>query len=169
MATNFPTSLDDFINYVDGTTILEAALLNDMQFAIEELEAKVGIDSSITVTSHDYKIDALEEYTIYDSGWFAVTKANSYTKTHNLGSQILEVTVLQAPDDGGNPDTDLIHKEYWAGISAIGNCGPSVRISSSTQLVITAGGSGAIYYLNTSGADVAANSGHYRVIARKIA
>lgn len=56
MATNFPTGLDDFTNYVDGTTIMEAATLNDMQFAIEALQAKVGVDSSATSTSHDYKL-----------------------------------------------------------------------------------------------------------------
>lgn len=56
MATNFPTGLDDFANYVDGTTIMEAALLNDMQFAIEALQAKVGIDNSGVSSSHDYKL-----------------------------------------------------------------------------------------------------------------
>ena len=46
MATNFPTGLDDFANYVDGDTIFEAALLNDMQFAIEALQAKVLINGA---------------------------------------------------------------------------------------------------------------------------
>lgn len=62
MATNFPTGLDDFANYVDGTTIMEAALLNDMQFAIEKLEAKVGIDSSAVSSSHDYKLANLPAF-----------------------------------------------------------------------------------------------------------
>ena len=57
MATNFPTSIDDFTDYVDGTTILEAVTLNNMQKAIEALEAKVGIDDSVVTASHDYKID----------------------------------------------------------------------------------------------------------------
>lgn len=60
MATNFPISLDDFANYVDGTTIMESAVLNDMQFAIEALQAKAGIDSSAVTSSHDYKIAQLE-------------------------------------------------------------------------------------------------------------
>ena len=41
MATSFPTGLDDFANYVDGTTVMEAATLNDMQFAIEALQAMI--------------------------------------------------------------------------------------------------------------------------------
>lgn len=52
----FPTSLDDFVNYVDGTTIMEAVTLNNMQLAIEALEVKVGIDNSIVTSSHDYKL-----------------------------------------------------------------------------------------------------------------
>lgn len=56
MATNFPAGLDDFTNYVDGTTIMEAATLNDMQWGIEAVQAKVGIDSSAVPASHDYKL-----------------------------------------------------------------------------------------------------------------
>jgi hypothetical protein len=56
MATNFPTGLDDFTNYVDGSTVMEAATLNDMQFAIEALQAKVGANSSGVSASHDYKL-----------------------------------------------------------------------------------------------------------------
>ncbi len=56
MPTNFPTGLDSFIAYVDGTTIMEAANLNNMEAAIESLQAKVGIDSSAVTSSHDYKL-----------------------------------------------------------------------------------------------------------------
>lgn len=59
MATNFPVALDDFINYIDGTTIMEATTLNNMQFAIEALEAKVGINSSVVTLSHDFKLAQL--------------------------------------------------------------------------------------------------------------
>jgi len=59
MATNFPTSLDSYTN-PDATDKLNSpahatqhASKND---AIEALEAKVGIDSSATTTSHDYKL-----------------------------------------------------------------------------------------------------------------
>jgi len=59
MASNFPTGLDDLIgnqNYVDGTTIIEAAALNNLQDAIDALQEKVGIDSSAAPASHDYKL-----------------------------------------------------------------------------------------------------------------
>lgn len=56
MATNYPAGLDDFANYVDGVTVMESAVLNDMQLAIEALQAKVGIDSSAVAASHDYKL-----------------------------------------------------------------------------------------------------------------
>ena len=64
MATSFPAGLDNFTDYVDGTTVMEAATLNDMQKAIEALEAKVGITDSAVASSHDYKIDALENSTV---------------------------------------------------------------------------------------------------------
>lgn len=56
MATNYPTAIDDFLNYIDGTTVFEAATLNDMQAGIEALEAKVGIDNSAVTSSHDFKL-----------------------------------------------------------------------------------------------------------------
>jgi len=58
MASVYPTSLDDLIGsqtYVDGTTVLEAAELNNIQDAVDELQEKVGIDSSAVSTSHDYR------------------------------------------------------------------------------------------------------------------
>jgi len=53
MATNFPGALDDFANYVDGTTIIEAATLNDMQFAIEALQAKVLVNGDVPNTDDE--------------------------------------------------------------------------------------------------------------------
>lgn len=52
-ASNFPTSLDSYSAKNSGDTIAEGHV-NDMQDAIEALEAKVGIDSSAVNTSHDY-------------------------------------------------------------------------------------------------------------------
>lgn len=81
MATNFPAGLDDFANYVDGVTIIEAALLNDMQFAIEALEAKVGVNSSAVGSSHDYKLANdfnLSAYTNEDSDGNAMLRSHAY-------------------------------------------------------------------------------------------
>ena len=63
MAINFPTSIDDFTDYVDGVTVMEASTLNNMQKAIEALEVKVGVDESVDTDSHDYKIDNISFWT----------------------------------------------------------------------------------------------------------
>lgn len=56
MAVNFPTSLDSFTDRNSGDTISEDHM-NDVQDAIEFLEAKVGITSSGVDTSLDYKVN----------------------------------------------------------------------------------------------------------------
>ena len=64
MATNFPTSLDSLTNPTATDTLdspphdTQHADAND---AIEALEAKVGIDGSAVTTSHEYRINSIEE------------------------------------------------------------------------------------------------------------
>jgi len=53
----FPTTLDDFTNVVDDDDDVMANDINELQEAIEALEAKVGIDSSAVVTSLDYLVN----------------------------------------------------------------------------------------------------------------
>ena len=67
MATNFPGSLDTYVNPVgsDGLSsgaggVSHASMHANLHDAVEALEAKVGANSSGVTTSHDYKIDALE-------------------------------------------------------------------------------------------------------------
>lgn len=55
MAISFPTSLDTFTTRISGDTISEDHM-NDVQDAIEALEAKVGVNSSAVVTSLDYLV-----------------------------------------------------------------------------------------------------------------
>lgn len=55
MATNFPTSLDTWPTLTDNATVIMAVYINDIQDAIEALEAKVGIDSDSSNTL-DYQI-----------------------------------------------------------------------------------------------------------------
>ncbi len=100
MATNFPGSLDDFTNYVDGTTIMEAATLNNMQFGIEALQAKVGIDDSIVTTSHDYrllrKLGELTDPTTEDSETNAMLKSHAYLAQSD---GVVRVTVTSSAAD----------------------------------------------------------------------
>lgn len=64
MATNFPSSLDSFTNPTAVDTLdspphdTQHANAND---AIEALEAKVGVDGSAVTTSHEYRINSIEE------------------------------------------------------------------------------------------------------------
>ena len=63
MASNFPTSLDNFTNPTSTDTLDSPphdVQHSDANDAIEALQAKVGADSSAVTTSHDYKIGALE-------------------------------------------------------------------------------------------------------------
>jgi hypothetical protein len=64
MATNFPSSLDSFTNPTAVDTLdspphdTQHADAND---AIEALQAKVGVNGSAVTTSHEYRINSIEE------------------------------------------------------------------------------------------------------------
>jgi len=63
MATNFPTSLDSLTNPATTDQLnspSHAAQHANANDAIEQLQAKVGVNSSAVTTSHDYKIAQLE-------------------------------------------------------------------------------------------------------------
>lgn len=67
MATNFPTSLDTFVdpaptNLLDGTSVAgtsHAAQHDNINDAVAALEAKVGVNSSAVTTSLDYIVNHL--------------------------------------------------------------------------------------------------------------
>lgn len=56
----YPITLDSFTPKVDNTDDVMATDVNELQTAIEALEAKVGIDNSLDTDSFDYKIAQLE-------------------------------------------------------------------------------------------------------------
>jgi len=91
MAINFPTSLDNFTNHTDGTTVLTAAILNEIREAVNALEAKLGINGSGVTSSHDYKIAQLESGLITASGVTVfdttMTAANTWQDL-NLSAQV---------------------------------------------------------------------------------
>ena len=64
MATSFPSGLDSFTNPTAVDTLdspphdTQHADAND---AIEALQAKVGVNSSAVTTSHEYRINSIEE------------------------------------------------------------------------------------------------------------
>ncbi len=59
--STFPTTLDTFVDKVDGIDDILAVETNTQSSAIEALEAKVGINNSAVATSLDYRINALED------------------------------------------------------------------------------------------------------------
>lgn len=59
MATNFPTSLDNFTNPTSTNTLASpdhAGQHSDANDAIEALQAKVGVNGSAVTTTIDYKL-----------------------------------------------------------------------------------------------------------------
>ena len=54
MAIQFPTGIDAFDTNTDNVSTVVAQDMNDVQDAVEALEAKVGIDDSAVSTSIDY-------------------------------------------------------------------------------------------------------------------
>jgi hypothetical protein len=74
MASTYPTSLDSLTNptvsdYLNSTTVPHATQHSDLNDAVENLQAKVGIDSSADTGSIDYKVtDAASRITTLEAG-----------------------------------------------------------------------------------------------------
>ena len=64
MAITFPTTLDSFSTKVDNVDDVQAVDINDLQSAVEALEAKVGVNSSGVSTS----LDAIVAACVRDTG-----------------------------------------------------------------------------------------------------
>jgi len=66
--TNFPISIDTFIDKTDSIDDVLASHVNKLQDAISSIEAKIGTDSSATYESLDYKINNF--FTVGRKLWF---------------------------------------------------------------------------------------------------
>jgi hypothetical protein len=157
MSTNFPTGLD---SYTDKTTddIVEEEHMNNVQDAIEALQAKIGVDNSAVTTSHDYKLRHLPtQEANWDIGNFelrartlqsdvptgtAPLTITSTTKVSNLNVDKLDD--LDSTDFFPARSGDLLISSSavtpsgWTDVSSTYD-GKFMRISSGTAL--TAGGS----------------------------
>jgi hypothetical protein len=70
MTTNYPASLDNFVNPAGTATLASpdhAGQHSDINDAVEALQAKVGVDSSDVVTSLDYKVAQKIDKTLVDA------------------------------------------------------------------------------------------------------
>lgn len=92
MSTNFPTSLDDATSIPvesAGTALSTNHVTNhqNVQDAIEAIEAKIGVNGSAVTTSHDYKL----------SGVTGTDKAVSLTGTEALTNKTLTAPTITSP------------------------------------------------------------------------
>jgi len=106
MASNFPTSLDNFTNPTSTDTLDSPphdVQHSDANDAIESLQAKVGAASSAVTTSHDYKISTLE--TDVSTAQTDITNINelqqntqtaSYTLVLSDAGKLVEMNVSSA-------------------------------------------------------------------------
>jgi len=109
----------------------------------------------------------------YDSGWFLVSTGKNYTKTHNLGSQLLITQILFAPNSGGSPDLTHVtcivgHNDAnvdWRNINL--NTGFIYDITSTT-LKINTGREGVAVIPHDTYWVTKYTSGWYRVLALRI-
>ena len=70
MTTNYPASLDNFVNPAGTATLASpdhAGQHSDINDAVEALQAKVGVDSSAVTTSLDYKVAQKIDKTLVDA------------------------------------------------------------------------------------------------------
>lgn len=97
----------------------------------------------------------------YDSGWFAVAEATTYTKAHGLGVRPNHIEVLYSSD---SPPTGAIFPVTNVGDGATSESRNIARADATNVYIETgAAGASAGVILNTFGA---AASGYYRIIAR---
>jgi len=86
MGTNFPISFDSYLTLTDNTDDVLASHMNDRGDAIEALETKVGIDSSVVNTSFDYFLK-------HASGAY---RTHTHNGTSDDGSATLSPTTINA-------------------------------------------------------------------------
>jgi hypothetical protein len=54
MSTNFPISLDVYVDKIDNVSTVLATSINNLQDAVAQLQSKVGINDSIATSSYDF-------------------------------------------------------------------------------------------------------------------
>ena len=110
MASNFPSSLDDFTNptaqdSLNSDTVPHAEQHANLNDAVEALEAKVGVDSSAVTSSLDYKVSTLDTDVTTLEGRVdnlvevqTAEQTASYTLLLADGGTVVEMNVASAND-----------------------------------------------------------------------
>jgi len=97
MATTFPTTLDAYTDLSCASTDSPKDRVNDVQDAIEAIEARVGITGSPTTTTHAYKL----------SGVVSTDKAASLAGTEALTNKTLTSPKINEAVDLTSTATEL--------------------------------------------------------------
>lgn len=147
MGTAYPTALDDLLGnqpYVDGTTIMEALALNNIQDAVDALQEKVGLDDIPPATDNimankKYVDDLSPTYdgttivtaTTPPVAWtdLDLPELSSSLKTDLDDTRVL--VYLQATAVGG--DTEVIFKTNGHTATSVGYNGASSREGGGTS------------------------------------
>ena len=103
MASNFPSSLDDFTNptaddSLNSATVPHADQHANLNDAVEALEAKVGVNSSAVTSSLDYKVSTLEGRVDNLVEVQTAEQTASYTLVLADGGTVVEMNVASAND-----------------------------------------------------------------------
>lgn len=106
MATNFPSSLDTWPTITDNTTRIDASYINNIQDAVEALEAKIGVVDDPTDTM-EYKITGFWNYspktTIY---LYNNTAPTNWTIVSGVGDSVLAAKGGSTFTTGGSKQGD---------------------------------------------------------------
>ncbi len=108
--------------------------------------------------------------TKYDSGWFSVAVGSEYSKTHNLGTTMLMLTLYYSSDSAGASDVHLCgHTDTdIGGGSDNDNVGAGVSDVTTTTLKVRTGKNGVAFFLYNSSGQADDNgplTGYLRVVA----
>jgi hypothetical protein len=169
MATNFPTSLDALTNPT-GTSSLtspdHAGQHTDANDAIEALQAKVGVDSSLVATSLDYIVRNLPATNITSGTLASARISGSYTGITGVGTlsagsipaTLLTGTIASARLSGSY--TGITGLGTLTSLTIDGTTSPSVVFGDWNQDGNWSGIRGSFGYLLT-GSSGAGNAGIY--------
>jgi len=149
--TVFPTGIDNFPNKFDNIDDILAVETNTQSSAIQALEAKVGVDNSLVITSHDYRILQLE---LSGSGDSVLPQNivqvhptanpvtgkifNTWTAANDYLFEVTTVTAVPSTSTFTIPSDGRANNHWINGTILIG--GAKYLITASTSVLITISG-----------------------------
>lgn len=156
MATDYPTSLDNFTNPASTDLMNSVTVPHNEQHAnandaIEALQAKVGVDSSAVTTSIDYQLNTGYRYhsTVY------YTSNGTFTKATYPWLRAIRVTVQAAGGGGAHAETTGAGQISVGGGGGSGTWAQSfitdiTSLAASVTVNVGAAGNGGLYATSTA-------------------